>query len=141
MKALSIILSGALSGCLVMAPPPGGTGTPSSPSEGTQTPTPDPVAAPSEPSPAAPVAPTGPVVVSVKLRNTCGKTVKMFFGQKPGFSSGRSDSMSSNSSTNMQLKPGDMVWLTDDNRNGMASVTVGDTTSEIEVTCDAIRAK
>ena len=140
MKALPIILSGALSGCLVMTPPPGGTGTPSSPSEGVQ-PTSDPVAAPAAPSPAAPAAPTGPVVVSVKLRNTCGKTVKMFFGQKPGFSSGRSDSMSGNSSTNMQLKPGDMVWLTDDNRNGVASVTVGDTTSEIEVSCDAIRAK
>jgi hypothetical protein len=41
----------------------------------------------------------------------------------------------------MQLKPRDMVWLTDEQRHGIASVTVEASTREIETTCDGIRQK
>ncbi|HNS98004.1 MAG TPA: hypothetical protein PLJ27_01615 [Polyangiaceae bacterium] len=140
MKSLPIVLSGLLSGCLMMPPPQASTGStnPSQNNAPTEV-TPEEPASPT-PSATAPV-PSGPSVVSVKLRNTCGNTVKLFFGSKPGFSSGRFDSLGGNTSTNMQLKPGDMVWLTDENRKEISSVTVAESTREIETTCDGIRQK
>ncbi len=79
----------------------------------------------------------GPVTVT--LRNTCGSTIKMFYGDDPEFGSGRTDSLGGNSRTTTQLKVGQMVWLTDASRNGISSVTVSESTDEIEFTCNGIR--
>jgi uncharacterized membrane protein YgcG len=79
--------------------------------------------------------------VSLTLRNTCGSTVKLWYGDDPKFGGGRSDSLGGNSRTSSSQKVGDMIWLTDDSRNGIASVTVSGTMREIEITCDGIRGK
>ena len=79
--------------------------------------------------------------VSVTLRNTCGSTIKLFYGDDPEFGSGRTDSLGSNSRTNMQFKVGEVVWLTDDARKGLASASVSSSTRELEFTCNSIRAR
>lgn len=78
--------------------------------------------------------PAAPSVVSVTLRSSCSSTVRIFFGQKPKFGSGTYSTLSGNSRTNHQFRPGDMVWIVDQSDNGVASATVDDRTSEIEVT-------
>jgi hypothetical protein len=84
-------------------------------------------------------APSEPTTVSVTLRNSCSKTVKVFFGDKPKFGSGRYSSLSSNSRTNQTFKPGDQLWIVDDGQNGVESVKVEAGMKEIEVasSCDA----
>lgn len=88
-------------------------------------------------------APAAPSVVSVTLRNSCSSTVKVFYGDKPKFGSGTQSSLSGNSRTSKQMRPGDMVWLTDDSGNGIASATVSAGTREIEVSssCSGISAR
>lgn len=88
---------------------------------------PAPEAAPTNAAP----EPTKPV--SVTLRNTCSETVKVFFGDKPKFGSGRYSSLSSNSSTSHSFMPGDMFWIVDDGQNGVSSVTIGESTRTVEV--------
>ena len=88
------------------------------------------------PTPAAApesAAPEPPKPVSVTLRNTCSETVKIFFGDKPKFGSGRYSSLSSNSSTSHSFMPGDMFWIVDDSQNGVSSVTIGESTRTVEV--------
>lgn len=70
-------------------------------------------------------APAGPVVVSVELHNDCDHTVKLFLGEKPGFGSGTQTSLGSNTTTSYQMKPGDMIWITDDSENGLSSTSIG----------------
>lgn len=81
----------------------------------------------------ASAAPEPPKPVSVTLRNTCSETVKVFFGDKPKFGSGRYSSLSSNSSTSHSFMPGDMFWIVDDSQNGVSSVTIGESTRTVEV--------
>ncbi len=88
-------------------------------------PHPEPPAATSTPAPARPV--------SVTLRNTCGETVKIFFGDKPKFGSGTYSSLSGNASTSHSFMPGDMFWIVDESQNGVSSFTVADGTRKIEV--------
>lgn len=85
----------------------------------------------SAPASSASAPPPGPV--SVTLRNTCKSTVKVFFGDKPKFGSGRYSSMSSNSSTSATFQPGDMFWIVDESENGLSSVTVAEGMREIEI--------
>ena len=87
----------------------------------------------SEPAPTTAAAPEPPRPVSVKLRNGCSDTVKIFFGDKPKFGSGTYSSLSSNTSTNHSFMPGDMFWIVDEGQNGLSSVTVAENTREIEV--------
>jgi hypothetical protein len=121
-----------------LAQPAPGAGDPSS-------------AAPSEPSAAAPAGnsaaqtpapnkPAAPSSVSVSIRNSCGQTVKVFYGEKPKFGSGTYSSASSNSVSNRSFRPGDQFWIVDDSQNGIANVQVGETTREIEITgsCDRL---
>lgn len=82
-------------------------------------------------APAASETPKGPV--SVKIRSSCSKTVKVFFGTKPKFGSGRYSTVSSNSSSSSSFQPGDMFWIVDDSENGLDSATVADGTREIEI--------
>lgn len=88
---------------------------------------------------AAPTPPPGPV--SVTLRNSCKENVRVFFGDKPKFGSGRTSSMSSNSSTSQSFQPGDMFWIVDASDNGVASVTVAEGMREIEIVdgCTSLR--
>ncbi len=88
---------------------------------------------PRQPEPAAEAPPEPARPVSVTLRNTCGETVKVFFGDKPKFGSGTYSSLSSNSSTSHSFMPGDMFWIVDDSQNGVSSFTVADGTRKIEV--------
>lgn len=93
-------------------------------------------------APETAAAPTPPGPVSVTLRNTCKQNVKVFFGDKPKFGSGRYSSMSSNSSTSATFQPGDMFWIVDDGENGISSVTVQSGMRQIEILdgCTALRA-
>jgi hypothetical protein len=84
----------------------------------------------------APSAPAGPV--SVTIRGECGQTVPVFFGEKPGFSSGTKSSVESNSLSNHSFRPGEVMWVIDEHENGVASVTVRADTHEIDVNCTAI---
>jgi hypothetical protein len=95
----------------------------------------------SDPATTASASPPGPV--SVTLRNSCKETVKVFFGDKPKFGSGRYSTMSSNSSTSSSFQPGDMFWIVDDSENGISSVTVAEGMREIEIVdgCTGMRTK
>jgi hypothetical protein len=86
---------------------------------------------------------SAPSTVSVTLVNTCSDTVKVFFGDKPKFGSGRYSSLSSNSRTNQTFKPGDQLWIVDDGQNGVANAKIEASTREIEVAsgCKTLRAR
>jgi len=88
-------------------------------------------AAPSEPASEPAEAPPRPV--SVTIRNGCGETVKLFFGDKPKFGSGRYSSIGGNTSTSHSFMPGDMLWIVDDSQEGLSSVTVSQGARTIEV--------
>lgn len=90
----------------------------------------------SEPAPA-------PTTVSVTLINGCPNTVKLFFGNKPKFGSGKYDSLSSNTRLNQTFRPGDQLWIVDDGQNGVSSVTIEAGMREVQVTssCDAFRTR
>lgn len=80
--------------------------------------------------------PAGPTTVSVSIRSACPKTAKVFYGDKPKFGSGTSSTVSSNSVSNKTFKPGDMMWVVDEEDEGLASVKVEDKTKEIEIGSD-----
>lgn len=83
-----------------------------------------------EATPAAAQAPAAPQVVSVTLHNDCDHTVKLFLGDKPKFGSGTNTSLGSNTTTSYQMKPGDMIWITDDSENGLSSTSIGGGSSQ-----------
>lgn len=74
---------------------------------------------------------SGPV--SVTIRSSCGKTVKVFYGSNPKFGSGTQSSISSNSVQSHSFRVGDMFWVTDESGNGLDSVTVSNRTRGIEI--------
>ncbi|MCB9793714.1 MAG: hypothetical protein H6741_13410 [Alphaproteobacteria bacterium] len=78
-------------------------------------------------------APSGPVMVSVSLKNGCSETVRLFFGDKPKYGSGRYSSLGSNNITSERLQEGDMIWLVDSSDNGLASYTASTGASSVEV--------
>jgi hypothetical protein len=85
--------------------------------------------------------PKMPVTVSVSIRVTCRDSVYVFYGDDPKFGSGTSSYLGGNSIQNNTRQPGDMIWITDSNRNPIGSVTVSETTREVEVSCNGISAK
>lgn len=85
-------------------------------------------------------APAGPSTVSVTIKSDCKDTVKVFYGDKPKFGSGKYSTVSSNSRSSHTFQPGDMFWIVDDSQNGVSSVTVEEGTREIKVGCDALSA-
>jgi hypothetical protein len=110
------------------ATPAGGSGAPASaPASGETT-------APTEA--AASEKQSGPTSVSVTIRNTCGETVKIFYGDKPKFGSGTYSTASGNSSMSHTFRPGDSFWIVDDHENGVANVTVEEGTHQIEIGSD-----
>lgn len=84
-----------------------------------------------------------PTTVSVTLINGCPNTVKLFFGDKPKFGSGKYDSLSSNTRLNQTFRPGDQLWIVDDGQNGISSVKIEAGMREVQVTssCDAFRTR
>ncbi len=88
-------------------------------------------------------APSGPSTVSVTIKNNCPSTVKIFFGSKPKFGSGRYSSIGSNTRTSQSMKPGDMLWIVDDSQNGISSTTVSGSTREIQIdkSCSGLSAR
>ena len=118
----------AFGGCVIPAASSGGGGYPSNGGGGGYSSAP---ASSSESAPppgsssSASSAPAGPQVVSVTLHNDCPNTVKLFLGEKPKFGSGTNTSLGSNTTTSYQMKPGDMIWITDDSENGLSSTSIG----------------
>ncbi len=91
---------------------------------------------------AAAPSPATPQTVSVDLKNECGETVRVFYGDKPKFGSGTYSTLSSNSRTSKSMQPGDMIWLVDDADNGIGSVTIGSARSEnVTVDCGTIASR
>jgi hypothetical protein len=84
-----------------------------------------------------------PGPVSVTIRSSCDKTVKVFFGEKPKFGSGTYSTASSNSRSSHSMSPGDQFWIVDDAQNGVANVAVSESTREIEIldSCDRLAAR
>ncbi len=136
----------ALAGCTALGPYAGAMAQPTAPAAGVpQSPStagapstapgasPATAAASPTPSPAA-------TSVSVTIRNSCGKTVRVFFGEKPKFGSGTYSTASGNSVQSHSFRPGDLFWIVDDSDDGVANVEVKDGTKEIEIagSCKAL---
>ncbi len=135
-SACSMLGTYANSASSMMAQPGvAATGAPSTPSS--------PAAAATPAATPEPEAASAPSTVSVTLVNACSDTVKVFFGDKPKFGSGRYSSLSSNSRTNQTFKPGDQLWIVDDGQNGVANAKIEASTREIEVAsgCKTLRAR
>ncbi|MCB9760221.1 MAG: hypothetical protein H6739_10335 [Alphaproteobacteria bacterium] len=75
-----------------------------------------------------------PSTVSVRLKNGCSETVRLFFGDKPKYGSGRYTTLGANNITSESMRPGDMIWIVDSSDNGISSVTVGPGASDVEIT-------
>lgn len=86
-------------------------------------------------------ASSGPTTVSVSIKNTCGETVRVFYGDKPKFGSGTYSRLSSNTRTSKTFRPGDMIWVVDDSQNGLGGATISETTRNVELTCAGVIAK
>lgn len=127
----SLLLACLLGACIPMAPA-SSTG-PSSSSSGyaASDPEPSPAADPAGAEPAR--APSGPTTVSVTIRSACSKTVSVFYGDKPKFSSGTTSSISSNSVQSKTFQDGDLMWVLDDRGEGAGSVTISSSTRNIEI--------
>ena len=151
MTRLSLLASLAVisSGCFLFKPTttaaPTTSGSPGEAPSGDGFASQPELGAPASPSndPAATASALPPGPVSVTLRNSCKETVKVFFGDKPKFGSGRYSTMSSNSSTSSSFQPGDMFWIVDESENGISSVTVAEGMREIEIIdgCAGMRTK
>ena len=84
-------------------------------------------------------APTPAAAASVTLRGECPQTVKLFFGDKPKFGSGRTSSIGSNHVQSASMRVGDTVWVVDDSGNGLASYTASPGSQTVIVTCGGFR--
>lgn len=125
MRSLSILF--LLTACIPMAP-----ASSTGPSSGTYTSSPA-EPEPSDPAPASSPAPSGPTTVSVTIRSACSKTVSVFYGDKPKFSSGTTSSISSNSVQSKTFQDGDLMWVLDDRGEGAGSITITSSTRNIEI--------
>jgi hypothetical protein len=81
-----------------------------------------------------------PKSIGVDLKNSCGQTAKVFFGDKPKFGSGTYSSLGSNVRSRHTFQVGDQFWIVDDSQNGVANVVVDEGTREIEIrgSCDQL---
>lgn len=146
---LVLLLSGLLlGGCLipVQSRQPSGGGAPYAGNTGGD---PDAEAggAPAGGAPAGPAGsagragPAGPQTVSVTIRSSCSRTVKVFYGEKPKFGSGTNSTISSNSVQSHTFRVGDSFWIIDDSENGLAQYRIQPSTSTIEIgsSCTSFR--
>jgi hypothetical protein len=77
---------------------------------------------------------SGPAMASVTLKNNCSDRVRVFFGDKPKYGSGRYSWISSNSVSSYSMQAGDMLWIVDESDNGLSSTSVGAGSSRVEIT-------
>ena len=147
MKAAATLAIVLLSACL-MPPPQSGSGPTYASSSGSPSSTgtsdgSDPSFASGSPAAtqAAAPAPSGPV--SVTIRSSCSKTVKVFYGDKPKFGSGTYSSISSNSVQSHSFQEGDLFWIVDESENGISSASISRGTRELEIgsSCSGISAR
>ncbi|HEY4157426.1 MAG TPA: hypothetical protein VGM29_04985 [Polyangiaceae bacterium] len=82
-----------------------------------------------------------PLVVSVSVKNECPNTVHVFYGKEPKFGSGREVALGGNSLQNQSFTPGDMIWVVDDQQNGIASANVSEGTHDVVVGCANISSR
>ncbi len=82
---------------------------------------------------ARPTQPAAPTTVSVTIRSSCSKTVGVFYGDKPGFSSGTRSSVSSNSVSSHTFRVGERMWVLDDRDQPLSDVTVSENTRNLEI--------
>jgi hypothetical protein len=135
-----------LSACLM--PPQSGQATqsgagPSSAPDESQAPPPSSSSSSSSMSSSAPKAPAGPQTVSVTIRSACSKTAKVFYGEKPGFSSGTTSSISSNSVQSKTFREGDLMWVLDDAGKPLGDIRIESGTRNIEISssCSSISSR
>jgi hypothetical protein len=126
-------------GCIIVQPPPGSAAQPTSAPAATTT-----VATPTAaPAPAAARAPATPTTVEV--HNDCGRTVNVFYGDKPKFGSGTKSAIGANTTTSASRKPDGTleVWIITDNEDPIASATVTATTRRVTIdrSCNALVAQ
>jgi hypothetical protein len=132
--AASLALPVALGACMLPMTQPASSGTgpgPSSSGSPGESEAPPAFSAPREERASAPAAPT---TASVTIRSACSKTAKVFYGEKPGFSSGTQSSISSNSVQSKTFRVGDLMWVTDDSGKPLDSVQIDANTRQIEIT-------
>jgi hypothetical protein len=60
---------------------------------------------------------------SLSLHNSCNRTVKLFIGEKPPFSSGTNTSLGSNTTTSYSGTAPENIWVVDDSGNPVSSYT------------------
>ena len=118
-----------------------GTSSPSSSAYNDPEPSPGMASSPKAATPAS--APAGPTTVSVTIRSSCSKTAKVFYGEKPGFSSGTTSSISSNSVQSKTFRPGDLMWVLDDSGKALGSVEIDERTRNLEISssCTSISSR
>lgn len=137
MKRTLVISIALLSGCLM--PPMGQPGSSSTgPSSSSGSPSSfesesEPAPGMGAPQPDRASAPAAVTTASVTIRSSCSKTAKVFYGDKPGFSSGTQSSISSNSVQSKTFRVGDQMWVTDESGKGLDGVTIDAGTRQIEI--------
>ncbi len=72
-------------------------------------------------------------VISVTIRSSCPNTVRVFFGSKPKYGSGTYGSISANSVQSYQMRQGDMIWLVDQNDEGVSSFSASPAVNNAEI--------
>jgi hypothetical protein len=79
------------------------------------------------------------IPLSIEVRSDCSKTVPVFYGDgKPGFSSGRKSSISSNSvSSESRNHDGTLtIWIIDEHENGLSNVKLTPDNKRVTVNSD-----
>lgn len=128
-------------GCfIVQAPPAAGTPSATAPSSTTASPAPTVTATAAPATTAATPTPT-----TVEIHSDCGRTVSVFYGDKPKFGSGTKSSIGANTTTSATRKPDGtlMVWIVTDAEDPVASATVTPATRRVTIdrSCNALVAR
>jgi len=93
------------------------------------------------PAPAGPMAPVKPetprpgVPTTIEVHSMCAQTVPRLYGEKPKYGSGTKSSISSNSTQSVP-RWGDgtlVVWLIDEQENGLASVHITPRMTRVDI--------
>ena len=132
MMIKTVLAAAFLTGCIMPPVQSGQSTTPSSSSSAPADPEPASHASPA-PANTSSSAPAAPTTVSVTIRSSCSKTAKVFYGDKPGFSSGTQSSVSSNSVSSKTFRVGDQMWVLDDAGKPLDNVRIESSTRQIEV--------
>jgi hypothetical protein len=86
-----------------------------------------------------PAAPAKMIPLTIEVHSDCSKTVPVFYGDgKPGFSSGRKSSISSNSiSSEARKTDGTLtIWIIDEHENGLSNVQITPDNKRVTVNSD-----